>query len=460
MFRDKFTMIMTIMVFICSILITSTFMNKATFAKVEPDVIIQEATPASIEPGQEGREKNPTEEDFNNYETYKQVIDNTASMVYNESAQQIVQKYGLNMTNVTWEDTGRYKGSCVGPNISDMTIQVQQKYPGSDQYSYTYMPVIRYDNFSDKTADISPEKFYLLIGNEKGEDLKEVTLKDFLEDIPKYLHDPQSWQSETKSLLAERDTHVLVSAQACFLPVPKEGRAEFNPYLFNYQSLPEDPAVLTILATREGTSVSVGGQCLYFNQKGEKACFTGERLSDFLEQNQNGSEGNTVEANGESGLNMVLLIQVPLKQKNPMNFGYCTGGEEVSLSCCQNECKKDQSDVEAAVIGHGEAKGPFTEINNLEIERDPDFPVRVTVQYYKATGNGVISEQDMEEIREQIDKTYSQADYVGSLVVEGFTGRPTEYNGQKTEPNNWWQVFWSKYQGGLPGDNSNREEKI
>ena len=59
------------------------------------------------------------------------------------------------------------------------------------------------------------------------------------------------------SLLAEnRDSHVLVSAQACFLPIPPDGIAEFNPVLFNYQSYAGDPAVLTILATREGTSIT------------------------------------------------------------------------------------------------------------------------------------------------------------------------------------------------------------
>ena len=46
---------------------------------------------------------------------------------------------------------------------------------------------------------------------------------------------------------APRDSHYLVSAQAVFLPIPSEGRAEFTPVLFNYQSYPESPAVLTLL---------------------------------------------------------------------------------------------------------------------------------------------------------------------------------------------------------------------
>jgi hypothetical protein len=31
----------------------------------------------------------------------------------------------LQILNLTWEDTARFKGSAVGPNISDMTIQVR-----------------------------------------------------------------------------------------------------------------------------------------------------------------------------------------------------------------------------------------------------------------------------------------------------------------------------------------------
>ena len=100
------------------------------------------------------------------------------------------------------------------------------------------------------------------------------------------------------------------------------------------------------------------------------------------------------------------------------------------------------SNVEAAVIGHGDVEGPFTEIDNLDIERDPDFPIRVTVQFYKATSNGVVSADDMREIHEQIQKVYDDADYVGSLVLDGRQGRPTEYEGEHTQPEDWWETFW------------------
>ena len=406
------------------------------------------------------------------YEEYKSIIDGTVSMTSNPRAQELAQKFGLHILNITWEDTGRYHGSAVGPNISDMTIQVQQQNPETRQYELNLMPVIRHPNFVDKTADLSPDKFFLLVGNEKGESLERVSLRQFLGNIRRYLSEPNSWAGDKTSLLADRDSHVLVSAQACFLPIPKGGIAKFNPVLFNYQSYEGDPAVLTILATREGTSVTIidnkrdgfeagmtWGQRLFFNQNGDRASLTGQRESDFQAANSDAigsTPGVSAEAAGEEGLNMVLLIQVPLKQKNPMNFGMVEqDGMMAESAAPAGEVRR--TDVEAAVIGHGEVEGPFTEIDGLEIERDDRFPIRVTVQFYKATSNGAVSEKDIKEINDQIARVYQEADYVGSLVVDGDVGRPTEYDGSKQEPPYWWDAFWQLHESNT---GQSREEAL
>jgi hypothetical protein len=181
---------------------------------------------------------------------------------------------------------------------------------------------------------------------------------------------------------------------------------------------------------------------LFFNQNGERASFTGERLSDFRAQEQ--PSGDTPQAAGEGGLNMVLIIQVPLKQKYPMEFEMMEAAEPAADLAAP--ILKLESDVEVAVIGHGEIEGPFTEIDGLEIERDTRFPIRVTVQFYKATSNGIVSAEDMKQIAEQIERVYDEADYVGSLVVGGASSRPTEYDGPKEEPADWWDVFWKRFE--------------
>jgi hypothetical protein len=386
---------------------------------------------------------------------YIETIQKTAAMVWDENVQSLAAEYGLDVINVTWEDTGRYYDSAVGPNISDVTIQVQHQDPDTGEYGLTLMPVIRYPNFTDLTADISPDHFYLLVGNEKGAELQSISLTEYLRNFRYYLTNSNSWAGRGTSFLTERDTHVLVSAQAAFLPVPKQGQAEFNPVIFNYQSYAGDPAVLVIVATREGTSATIidnvrdafpvgfsWGQRLFFNQHGERASFTGERLSDFY--GQDGPATTTTaapEAAGESGLNMVLLIQVPLKQKQPLLDMFMFEDEVAAAPA-----EEPASNVEIAVIGHGPVEGPFTEIDGLEIERDERFPIRVTVQFYKATSNGVVSAADMAEIAAQLKRVYEDADYVGSLVVDGPSQRPTEYDGPKEQPADWWDAFWNRFE--------------
>ncbi len=405
--------------------------------------------------------------------SYVEAIHRTAAMVSDTHAQRLARGHGLDILNLTWEDTGRYKGSSVGPNISDITIQVGVNDPASRGLRVTCMPVIRYPNFSDRSCDLDPRDFTILVGNQHGSSLRRVALYDFLQEPTAYMSNPGSWRSTKKTLLAPRDSKVLVSAQACFLPVPKLGLATFNPVLFNYQSTAEDPAVLTLLATREGSSMTVidnkrdafstgalWGQRLFHNQNGQRASLTGQRLSDFAEGH--GSErdpgGNSLAK--RKGLNMVLLVQIPLKQKErPRRFG--GGGFSDSLGApsasAAGKLSRGRSDVEAAVIGHGDEEGPFTEVGGLRIERDERYPVRVTVQFYKATSNGVVSAEDLQEIKRQIDDVYARSDYVGSLVTDRETGRVTEYEGVKVQPPGWWSDFWARYERNM---GISREEAV
>ena len=398
---------------------------------------------------------------------YRTAIARTANMVNDPEAQRLARDRGLDVLNLTWEDTGRYKNSSVGPNISDMTIQVANDRRGQG-YEVKCMPVIRFPNFSDKSADVDPHEFTLLVGNEKGRSLQRVSLYEFLDHPDYFLHNPDSWPGRDHTLLADRDNHVLASAQACFLPVPQSGKATFNPVLFNYQSVSGDPAVLTILATPEGTSVTVidnkrdafaegavWGQRLFHDQNGMRASLTGQRESDFYRPHGDIGPGQEPDRRRENppkkqaNMNMVLLIQVPLRQREraplqeyspSMNAMGGAGGGKFAKAADK------RSDVENAVIGHGALEGPFTEVDNLPIERDDRYPIRVTVQFYKATSNGVVDNKDLDAIKDNIDWIYSHGDAVGSLVTEGETGRDTEYWGMKIQPRNWWNQFWARYE--------------
>jgi hypothetical protein len=199
------------------------------------------------------------------------------------------------------------------------------------------------------------------------------------------------------------------------------------------------------------------GQRLYFNKQGEKAPLIAERLTDV--------KASGVTANGEDAQNLgedsnvLMLIQVPLKYRAPRRMAYSGSGigagygaagapsamppSPPKQSAKAEPSTRGRSDVDVAVLGHGKTDGPFTELDGLTIARDARFPVRVTLQFYQATSNGVVSGEDVKAMAKQIRKVYGKGDYVGSLVVP--TGidrrRPTNWDGVRTAHDVSWTAF-------------------
>jgi hypothetical protein len=405
---------------------------------------------------------------------YERIVQKVANMVDDEHAYSIAEAYKLNLLNVMWEDTGRWEGSSVGPNISDVTIEVEGYRKGTDHRTYL-MPVMRHDNFTDKTADIQIEKILVPVGNQTEDgQLKLVTLKELLENPEQYMSTHDKGKIKNATLLAKRDTHVLVSAQHAFLPVPKEGKATFWPVIFNYQSTKKNPAVLTILVTRQGTSMTIidntrdtitgggsWGQRLYFNQGGKKAPLIAERLTDVKTKGVTANGENAQDLGADA--NVLMLIQVPLKFREPPRPKYAPmktmsiggdaygmgGGASAAPSAAMDKKEasasrgRERSDVDTAVLGHGPSEGPYTELDGLTIQRDTRFPVRVTLQFYQATSNGVISNSNVKAMASQIKKVYGKGDYVGSLVVptELDRRRPTNWVGVTTAPMDVWNYL-------------------
>jgi hypothetical protein len=404
---------------------------------------------------------------------YHRMVQKVANMVNDERAYRVAQAFGLQLLDVTWEDTGRWEGSSVGPNISDVTIEVEGSTGGKRLRTYL-MPVMRHDNFTDKTADIATDEIMIPVGNHRdGGSLEVISLKELLEDPGEFLSTPDKGAIKGESLLAKRDTHVLVSAQHAFLPVPEGGQAKFWPVIFNYQSTKKNPAVLTILVTRQGTSITIvdnahdvvgseesgsWGQRLYFNDGGERAPLVAERLADV--------EASGVTTNGESAAslgddaNVLMLIQVPLKYKQPRRSKPSAPMYDSPPSAAPAKNKAadsgsgsgrgrgagERSNVDVAVLGHGPTEGEFSELDGLTITRDTRFPVRVTLQFYQATSNGVVSRADVKAMAAQIKKVYKKGDFVGSLVVptEADRRRPTNWDGVSTAPAN---VSWRDFPG-------------
>ncbi|HEY6004322.1 MAG TPA: hypothetical protein VIV57_15710 [Anaeromyxobacter sp.] len=384
-------------------------------------------------------------------DAYAHVVDRVAAMTADARARELASRHGLQLLNVLWEDTGRFHGSSVGPNISDITIEVVSG-DGAGR-KLALMPVLRFPNFTDRTADVRLDRIYLRVGNETKEGpAKVISLRDFLAEPARYLSFPAAGGIRTGSLLAPRDTHALVSAQAAFLPVPRRGKATFHPVIFNYQSTAGSPAVLTILVTRQGASLTVvdnardtvtggasWGQRLFFNSGGERAPLTAERISDVVERGTT-SNGESAASLGEDA-NLLVLIQVPLRvPERPRRYLGFSGALE-SAPMAAMEAQRG-SDLESAVLGHGDLEGPYTELAGLQVERDARFPVRVTVQFYQATATAEIGEPEMARLASLVAKVYEKGDFVGSLVVPGpgDARRPTAWDGASPPPAelSWW----------------------
>ena len=117
---------------------------------------------------------------------YPTVVQKVVNMVGDSQIRDAVSRRGLDLVNVMWEDTGRAEGSSLGPNISDLTLQVRYRASEGGGETSALMPVIRFPNFSDRTGDVPADKFFVRVGNHKNKKkLDTVPLTDVLRDLKK-----------------------------------------------------------------------------------------------------------------------------------------------------------------------------------------------------------------------------------------------------------------------------------
>jgi hypothetical protein len=348
----------------------------------------------------------------------------TVSNISNDKAlRSLAESYGLNINSVSWEDTGRLKGSCWGPNISDMTLSTRD----------TCMPMIRKPNFADVTADMKIDSFTVPVGNESGTDVKRIPLKEYLQNIGKY-----TGNDKTKSLFDEKkDTTILVSAQFCVLPL-HEGEVKFGVQLFNYQSYDDNPAVLVVIVSQEGTSAQIvmeRRQMLYFNKKGRAFNFSAKRLSQDRKEKGKAVKGE-MDAD-EQERNALMVFQIPLKVKerprrasNGVAYAMCSMENCVSRGISFDDEEEAEMGIEDAVLSVGDEIGEFTGTKgssgqHLALERDSDYPIRCTLQFYQVTDSAKIAESVFKHMGSKIDNVYKTGSATGSLVF-GKSDRPTE----------------------------------
>ncbi|OQR84303.1 hypothetical protein ACHHYP_13590 [Achlya hypogyna] len=357
-----------------------------------------------------------------------------AGLARDGQAKKWAKDNGLDIMTVSWDDCARNQNSSFGPCISDMTLVVDN----------TWMPVLRVPNFSDPIMSIATDKIVVTVGNEAqvpfGRSLTKISLQEYLANIQKYT-------TITSSMYAPaRDHQALVSTQACFLPIDEaHGKTDFHVGLHNYQSTPGSPAVLLLVCTDTGTSaqvVSGRDSILYCNQHGYKHTFTAQRLS-ADRANRGVATTGAMTAN-EEARNYVMIIQIPLVkratafggQSFSSTSGFCAFGASsagtTAFSCPMSATDSvafgaiaAKPDVEAAMVGLGKAQGAFPGLPNASsMARDPQYPIRVTIQFYQATSNGVVSPEIIHGLANKMDEVKTNASWWGSLVTPSTLGTP------------------------------------
>jgi len=292
--------------------------------------------------------------------------------------------------------------------------------------------VIRRPNFADITVDHTMDNFYVTVGNEDNSPLRKIKLKEYLSSIKELTMD------------VKEDEKLLCSTQACVLN-DTSNEVSFNVRLFNYQTTTENPAVLVIISTNQGTSAQVldsKTSDVLFNKNGRKFDFVAERLKE--ERLRLGKNTEAPMTSEEKERNVIFIYQIPLvvPKREPvvqfMSFGGINescmmdsfdGLEEQSevifLSASTEKKRKSKGFDNAMLRVSKNDKGEFKGLRGKTLQRDTNYPIRCTLQYYWLTDDMNMSEELVKTVSTQLNKFYDNSENKSSLVT-GTTDRPTE----------------------------------
>ncbi|OQR87542.1 CUE domain containing protein [Achlya hypogyna] len=339
-----------------------------------------------------------------------------AALALDQQAKSWARECGLDIMNITWEDSARFQNSAYGPCISDMTLVVDQ----------TRMPVVRAPNVSDPIMSVSTSQITVTVGNESSHDvpLTKISLQEYLANIHKYTELEESLCAPSHDC-----------TQACFLPIEESAsKTDFHVGLYNYQSTPEDPAVLILACTDAGTSaqvVSHTNRVLNFNQRGAKHTFVAERLS--IDRAKRGVTTTGAMTTAEEARNYVMIVQIPLERRlavsNYPGFTCMAPMQQSQILMLASGPQSHSPNVEAAMVGLGDAQGPFPKLSKFShVKRNALYPIRVTVQFYQATSNGVVSREILQDLATKMDAVKTNASWWGSLVTPDSPSWPSGLN--------------------------------
>jgi len=163
---------------------------------------------------------------------------------YNRGVKSELDKNKMSILYVSWSDVGRAKGSCMGPNITDMQFfaipplalrPAAPRYLDLDEGLFCSFPAVRSPNFTDE-VDIRTASTYNFKVRNIGGQIDEVSMKYFLEHIGKYITDLEP-EANWGDAIDNKEGNMQVSSQFSVLPLLESAdyKVELGISAFGYQ---------------------------------------------------------------------------------------------------------------------------------------------------------------------------------------------------------------------------------
>lgn len=258
--------------------------------------------------------------------------------------------------------------------------------------------------------EVRADRFFLRVGNHHGETLRTVPLSQLLSDLGRYVTSPASLTGpasvgERLSLSAPRDSHLFVEVQTAVVPIPVRGRVAIRPVVWSSASAPRAPAILAVVASREGTSVRVienrpedrslvgSGQLVDFNDGGDRRAF--------------GLARRPMEA--------ITVIEIPLV--SGQIAVRAETGQRAKDGPARGEAPAAPQAAASPSASPGARSGPFVEGSGDRVERDESRPLRATVFLLYPVADGELSDADWESISARLRSVSVSPEVVGALAL-------------------------------------------
>ena len=214
--------------------------------------------------------------------------------------------------------------------------------------------------------------FSLLVGNERGKQLKNIMFRDFMKNLTFFVNNPYI----SNNMISD-DENIHVIQQLCLLPV-KNNTVDFGVKFLSsinndYNStdnIKTNPSHLIIISSTIGTSVqlSTGNDVLFFNDNGREKTYnivvkeSTLKINDFIEGNL-----STTQSNG-----IIYIYQIPIKQTKNKILTISEKTDTDLLTTYNN----------TSSLTPGIIKNLFVSTNALCIQRNKLLPIICTIQHY------------------------------------------------------------------------------